>query len=84
MKTTLSELPDLAQSFGRIKTLIELEDSVNSETVLGYCIKLAFIQKKPHSYIISTIKYLLMDNRNAVENCIPKSVVEDIIKYWPE
>lgn len=80
----MKQLPDLAASFGRIKTMIELEEKVNTETLFGYTIKLAFINKAQNIEIVQMIVDQLADSRETVLNCIPKWIVADIEKYWPE
>lgn len=81
---TQTKLPDLAASFARMKTLLELEEKVNTNTILGYAIKKGFIDKIPNVEIIQMIKDQIADNRKAVENCIPEYIVRSIEKYWPE
>lgn len=80
----IKTLPDLAQSMGRLKTMIELEARTNADSLFGYSIKLAFINKEPSKKVIQMIVDQLQDDRKAVENCIPKDVIEGIEKYWPE
>lgn len=83
MKTT-AQLPDLAKTFGRLKTMIELEQRVNANTIIGHAIKKAFIDKRPYLEIVKMIIDQLQDNRKAVENCIPPYIVRSIETYWPE
>ena len=57
---------------------------INTQTILGIAIRQAFIDKMPTNEIIKTIKEAILDNRNAVINCIPEYIVENIEKYFPE
>lgn len=84
MKPTLNYLPDLAQSFARVKTLLELEEKVNTNTILGYAIKKAFIDKEPPAKILQMIKDQIRDERKAVITCIPEYIVRSIEKNFPE
>jgi aryl-alcohol dehydrogenase-like predicted oxidoreductase len=78
MKATLTSLPDLARSLKRLKTLIDLQNEVNTDTIFGYAVKKGFIDKEPPSVIIGMIKDQLKDNREAVTNCIPEDIVKAI------
>jgi hypothetical protein len=78
----LQKSHDLARSFGRLKTLIDLEKYVADNTIFGESIKLAFVEKKPTDEIIRTIKEQLQDNRELVCRCIPPYLVDNIEKYW--
>lgn len=79
-----TQLPDLAASFARLNTMIDLETHVDENTILGHAVKLAFIQKQPNTDIIQMIKDQILDNRKAVENCIPEYIIRSIEKYFPE
>ena len=73
---TIKELPDLAKPLKQMDVMLQLERYVDDQTLLGYSIKKAFIDKAPLGEIAKMIKDQLRDNRQAVINCIPARVVQ--------
>lgn len=84
MNPYMRDLPDLAQSMGRLKTMIDLNEKVNTETSFGFAVKLAFIKNEPSAEIVAMIKDQLFEHRQEVEKSIPKEIINSIEKYWPE
>ena len=80
----MKQLPDLAQSFARMKTILELEEKVNVDTIFGFSIKKAFIDKESNYSIIQMIKDQIKDCRESVVNCIPEYLVKSIETNFPD
>lgn len=73
----LTELPDLAKTFARLKIMLDLEQQVNENTLLGMAIKRGIMNREKPSVIIQTIKDAARDNREGILNVIP----EDLLDY---
>lgn len=72
-------LPDLSESFRKMKLLIQLERDINTDTILGYALKLAFMDKTPPAEILATMKSWLEDNPKALQNVLEEPLLSDII-----
>lgn len=78
----LTELPDIAKTFARLKIMLDLEEKVNENTLLGMSIKRGIMNKEKPSVIIQTIKDAARDNREAVLNVIPENLLNYIEKRF--
>ena len=75
---TFKSFPDLGRSFAKFKLQDQL-DTISDNTILGYCIRLARMNKRPLQEIAETIWSQYNDSPSVVLDVVPQETI-DLIK----
>jgi hypothetical protein len=74
----LQDFPDLALSLKKLRLSIEL-DAISDQSILGYCVRLALMNKQPLKQIADTILDQYNDSPSVVLDVVPQQTI-DLIK----
>jgi predicted regulator of amino acid metabolism with ACT domain len=78
--SNLTQLPDLAKVFQKIKLIDKLTEVCDYTTITGMCILKAIHDKMPQDLIFKTIKDQAKDNRAAIINIIGEDLYYEILE----